>query len=270
MVKLVSMEGVAKKHKYTELVKELALTGFKLKYHGSMFGYLWSLMKPLLLFIVLYLVFNNVFKLGRAIPNYPIYLLIGITMWGFFMETTMMCMGVIVGSGDLIRKVYFPRIVLPIATSLTSFITLILNLVIVFGFMLVLKVPVNFDLFALPFILIEYYIFTLGVSLFLSAVFVKFRDIGPIWEVFGQMLFYGTPILYSLTVVPEKLVKIMMLSPIAQILQGARAAILPTEVITAQNILGQFSFLPLLIVLVVFMLGYFVFQKMTAKFAEEV
>jgi ABC-2 type transport system permease protein len=270
MIKLLGMKAVARKYKYTELIRELALTGFKLKYHGSFFGYLWSLMKPLFLFLVLYLVFNNFFKLGKAIPNYPIYLLIGITLWGFFMETTSMCMGIIVGSGDLIRKIYFPRIVLPIATSLTAFLTLIVNLFVVFGFMIVLRVPVNFELVYLPIILLEYYLFTLGVSLFLSAVYVKFRDIGPIWEVAGQVLFYATPIIYSLSLVPQRLAAVMMINPLAQIIQGGREAILPTEVVTAKDVLGVYWFLPIVVALSVFCLGYFVFQKMTAKFAEEV
>lgn len=270
MLELFSMTGTVKKYKYWELVKELALTGFKLKYHGSFFGYLWSLMKPLFLFLILYFVFNFVFKLGRAIPNYPIYLLIGITLWGFFAETTSMCMGSIVGSGGLIRKVYFPRIVLPVAMSLTSFITLILNLVVVFGFMFVLKVPLHWGLLQLPLILLEFYIFTLGVSLFLSALFVKFRDIGPIWEVASQALFYATPIIYGANLVPEGILKIMMLSPLAQIIQAGRKAILPTEVLTSGAVLKEYSFIPLVLVFAVFFLGYFVFYKMTARFAEEV
>lgn len=264
------MRDTIKSFKYSELIRELALTGFKLKYQGSFFGYLWSLMKPLFLFLVLYFVFNYVFKLGKAIPNYPIYLLIGVTLWGFFAETTSMCMSSIVGSGDLIRKVYFPRIVLPVAMSLTSFITLLLNLVVVFGFMAVLKVPIHFGLIYLPLILIEYYIFTLGVSFFLSAVFVKFRDIGPIWEVACQALFYATPIIYGANLVPMNILKIMMLSPLAQIIQAARRAILPTDVLTSQAVLGKYWGLPFLFVLLTFGIGYTVFQKQAAKFAEEV
>jgi ABC-2 type transport system permease protein len=264
------MVVVKQKFKYVELVRELALTGFKLKYHGSFFGYLWSLMKPLFLFLILYLVFNNVFKLGKAIPNYPIYLLIGITLWGFFAETTSMCMGSIVGSGDLIRKVYFPRIVLPIAASLTSFITLVLNILVVFGFMIVLKVPVGWDLLYLPLILVEYYIFTLGASFFLAALFVKFRDIGPIWEVVCQFLFYGTPIIYAVSSLSPRIVYIMMLSPLAQIIQAGRASILPTDVTTSSQVLGPLWFLPFMFVIITYIVGYWVFQHMTAKFAEEV
>ncbi|MEI6266703.1 MAG: ABC transporter permease [bacterium] len=259
-----------KQLKYYELVKRLAATGFKLKYQGSFFGYLWSLMKPLFLFMVLYVVFTVIFKLGKAIPNYPIYLLIGITLWGFFAETTSMCMGSIVASGDLIRKVYFPRIILPIATSLTSFLTFILNLVVIFGFMAYAHIPITIDILWLPLILIEFYVFTLGVSLFLSSLYVRFRDIGPIWEVACQALFYATPIIYAPNLVPIKYLKILMLSPLAQIFQAARASILPSEVITSSTVLGKYWMLPLIIVIITFIVGYITFVKTSAKFAEEV
>jgi ABC-2 type transport system permease protein len=118
------------------LIRELAITGFKLKFKHSVLGYLWSLMRPLFLFIILYFVFTVIFKLGKSIPNYPVYLLIGITLWGFFTEATSVVMSSIVTSGDLIRKIYFPRMVIPIAMSLTSFITLLLNMVVVFCFYL--------------------------------------------------------------------------------------------------------------------------------------
>lgn len=267
----MTMVVAKNKLKYFDLIRELAITGFKLKYNGSFFGYLWSLMKPLFLFIILFFVFNNVFKLGKAIPNYPVYLLIGVTMWGFFAETTSVVMFSIVNNGDLIRKIYFPRIILPVAMSITSFITLILNLVVVFGFMVYTHVPFTLSILKLPLYLIEFYIFTLGVCFFLSAIFVKFRDLGPIWEVVAQTLFYATPIIYSITLVPNQfLMKIMMVSPLAQIIQGARSTLLGVDVVTSSDALGRYGFVPLALAAVVFIVGYLVFQSMSAKFAEEV
>ncbi len=260
-----------KQLKYVGLIKEIAITGFKLKYNGSFFGYLWSLMKPFFLFLVLYFVFNNVFNLGKAIPNYPVYLLIGITLWGFFVETTSICMSSIVGNGDLIRKIYFPRIILPVAVSLTSFITLVLNLVIVFGFMAYAHIGLTYKALLLPLYLVEFYVFTLGVSLFLSSLYVKFRDMGPIWEVAAQTLFYATPILYAVSSIPSAwMLKVMMLNPLAQIIQGARNALLGSNVITSSKVLGVWGFAPFLIALVVVVVGYLIFSKMSAKFAEEV
>jgi ABC-2 type transport system permease protein len=259
-------------HKYNlSLVRELAVTGFKLKFKNSVLGYLWSLMRPLFLFIILYFVFTVIFKLGNSIPNYPVYLLIGITLWGFFTEATSVVMSSIVSSGDLIRKIYFPRIVIPIAMSLTSLMTLVLNMVVVFGFAIYSHVSIGPMILTLPLYLIEYYIFTLGVSLFLAAVFVRFRDIGPIWEILCQALFYGTPILYSISLVNRVwLVQIMMLNPLAQIIQDVRQSFLGSDVVTSSTTLGVYSFLPFLFVVVTFLVGYFVFRNMAAKFAEEV
>ena len=121
---------------YINLIKELAITDFKLKYQGSVLGYVWSLIKPLAYFGVLYIVFTKIFKLGDSIPYYPIYLLLGVILFGFWADATSMAMNSIVSRGELIRKVYFPRIVLVIASSITSIITLFLNLIVCFCFSL--------------------------------------------------------------------------------------------------------------------------------------
>ena len=119
---------VKNKFRYFDLIRELAITDFKLKYQGSVAGYLWSLAKPLMVFGVLYLVFNVFVKIGASIPHYPLYLLLGVILWSYFAETTTVAMGSIVGKGDMIRKVYFPRIILLISSSITALITLLLNL----------------------------------------------------------------------------------------------------------------------------------------------
>ena len=129
-----------------------------------------------MLFLVLYIVFTKIFRLGDSIPNYPVYLLLGITLWGFFAETTNICMNSIVGRGDLIRKVYFPKIILPVSSSLSALITLILNLFVVFGFAVYLKVDLSLNLLYLPLVIFEFYVLALGVSFFLASLFVKFRD----------------------------------------------------------------------------------------------
>jgi len=258
------------KAKYWNLIKELAITDFKLKYNESVFGYLWSLVKPLLYFVVLYLVFTRIFKLGDSIENYPLYLLLGVVLWGFFAEATSMCMQSIVSRGDLIRKVYFPRIVLPVAASLTSFIALVINLIIVFALLIYFGVGLSPGLIFFPLLLLEFYIFALGVSFFLASLIVRFRDIGHIWDVFSQVLFYGTPVIYPLTLVPGKLLNIIMLNPVAQIIQDFRRIVISSDIPSSSHVLGVYAFIPYLLVVVIFVFGYFVFQKMAAKFAEEV
>jgi ABC-2 type transport system permease protein len=253
------------------LIKEIAITDFKLKYQGSVFGYLWSLVKPLAYFGVLFLVFNNFFKLGKSIPNYPIYLLLGVVIFSFWSEATTVSMYSIASRGDLIRKIYFPRIVLVIASTITSTITLILNLSIVVLLALLTGVHFGTSMLVILLLIVEIYLFIVGLSFYLSAFFVKFRDVGHIWEVAAQIIFYATPIVYPLSLVPNNFAKFMILSPLAQVIQDARKVFVNPETLSVSDY-WQFPFnlFPILLVFVLLISGYFVFQKMAAKFAEEI
>ena len=257
--------------KYYGLVRELTLTDFKLKYKASFFGYLWSLGKPLMLFGVLLVVFTSFFKMGGAIPNYPVYLLLGIVLWTYFIESTFSSMASIVGKGDLIRKVYFPRIILTISASVTALITLLLNLVVVLIFMVFSKVSLSVNSPLLLLLLIEFFVLTSGVSLLMASLFVRFRDIAHIWEICAQALFYATPILYPLSLVPGEFGKILMLSPIAQIIQDSRYVLITTETGTVFNTLAfPVSLIPYSLSFIIFIIGYWIFQREASKFAEEI
>lgn len=257
-------------HRTRTLVRELAITDFKLKYQGLALGYIWSLAKPLMLFAVLYFVFTRLIRLGDAIPHYAIYLLLGVVLWSYFLESTLVAMVSVVDRGDLIRKVYFPRLVIPIATSISSLITLGLNLLVVFVFIAVTGVgfrPV-LPLFAL--LLIELYVLSLGCSLLLAALYVRFRDIRPIWEVGLQLLFYASPIIYPLTIVPKRFAGFMAMSPIAQIIEDSRKVLItPQALSTADLVQWPLALLPYLIPPVVLVAGYWYFESAAAKFAEE-
>lgn len=224
----------------------------------------------MLLFAVLYLVFTRLIRLGDAIPHYAIYLLLGVVLWSYFLDSTLVAMVSVVDRGDLIRKVYFPRLVIPIATSISSLITLALNLVVVFVFIAVTGVgfQVTLPLFAL--LLIELYVLSLGCSLLLAALYVKFRDIRPIWEVGLQLLFYASPIIYPLTIVPKQFARLMSMSPIAQIVEDARKVLItPQALSTVDYVPMPLALLPYLIPPVVLIVGYWYFNSAAAKFAEE-
>lgn len=256
--------------RFRNLVRELAITDFKLKYQGLALGYIWSLAKPLMLFAVLYLVFTRLIRLGDAIPHYAIYLLLGVVLWSYFLESTLVAMVSVVDRGDLIRKVYFPRLVIPIATSISSLITLGLNLLVVFVFIAVTGVGfrVNLPLFAL--LLIELYFLSLGCSLLLAALYVRFRDIRPVWEVGMQLLFYASPIIYPLTIVPKRFASLMSMSPIAQIVEDSRKVLItPQALSTVDYVPMPLALLPYLIPPVVLVVGYWYFNSAAAKFAEE-
>jgi ABC-2 type transport system permease protein len=257
---------------YKDLVRELAVTDFKLKYQGSALGYLWSFFKPLMLFAVLYIVFTKFVRLGGGtIDHYSLYLLLGIVLWSYFTDSTMAAMGSIVDRADLIRKVYFPRIVIVVAASISSLITLVLNLIVIVIFMLVARIPFHFS-FPLFFVLVvELYVLSLGCSLLLSALYVKFRDFRHIWEVGLQILFYASPIIYPLNIVPQNFVPYLTLSPLVQIVQDARKLLITDKTVTAVDTLHQpWVLVPYLLPLIILGIGYSYFKRTAAAFAEEI
>lgn len=255
---------------YWGLVRELALTDFKLKYQGSVIGYLWSLVKPLALFGILYVVFSVFVRFGSGVKNYPLQLLLGIVLWNFFAESTSNAMHAIVDKGGLIRKVYFPRIVILLATSVSALITLILNMIVVFIFMFFAHVYPDWrSLLFLP-LLVELYLFTLGLSFILGALFVRYRDFSHIWELALQLLFYATPIIYPFVLL-KTYMKFAALSPITQIIQGSRNVLIDPNAITANSLLHlPFILIPYLLPVVLAVGGYAYFERAAARFAEEV
>lgn len=253
------------------LLRELVRTDFKLRYQGSVLGYTWSLLRPLLLFVTLYIVFVKFLKIGNSIPHYPVYLLLGIVMWTFFTEMTQQSLGSIVGRGDLIRKIKIPRWIVVISSSLSALINLGLNLIIIAIFMIINKVDITSNMLLLPLNLIQLYVFSLGISFFLAAAFVKYRDMSYIWEVVLQAGFYATPILYPISLIPNVTVqKILLINPVAQAIQGARYNLVTTETVTTRGIFngGWYSLIPALITLLFLLIGALYFKKESRYFAE--
>lgn len=253
------------------LLSELVRTDFKLRYQGSAIGYSWSLLRPLFMFIILYAVFAGVFKLGKEIPNYPIYLFVGIVLWGFFTEMTSQSLGSIVGRGDLIRKIRIPRWMIIVSTSISALINLSLNMIIV----LIIALATGMDFMKtgllLPLYIFEIYLFALGLSLILSTLFVKYRDVSFIWEVLLQAGFYATPILYPLTLITNTTIqKLVLLNPMAQAIQGARNVFVTPQTITISDVFNSpFAFiLPLIIVTIFLVIGVLYFKKEAPHFAE--
>lgn len=257
-------------YRYLGLLQELALTDFKLKYQGSIIGYIWSLAKPLAIFGVLYLVFTVFVRVGADIPHYPVYLLLGIVLWSYFAESTLSAMHSIVDKGDLIRKVYFPRIVILLASSVSALITLLLNLLVVMVFIVIAGINLHLSSLGLIALLAELYMLSLGMSFFLSALFIKYRDFGHIWEVGLQLLFYASPIIYPLSIVPNKFQKLILLSPITQIIQDARFLLVSTDSATSLVKLHWLGLIPYLIPPIIAIAGYLYFNHSASKFAEEV
>jgi len=258
------------KTNYTNLVAQLSITEFKLKYAGSFLGYVWTLVKPLMLFGVLYVIFTFFFNLGKGIPNYPAYLLVGVVMWAFFAESTMSGLHTIVSRGDLIKKIDFPKLVIVFSSSVTALLTFTLNLIVIVVVLILSGIGFSFFNLIFLFSVVELFIFILAVAMILSTLFVKFRDFSHIWEVLLQVLFYATPIIYPISYIPHSFSKIIMLNPLAQIFQDARWALVGRNVPTSWEILGwPLNLVPFFIVILTFLFGFWFFQTSSKYFAEE-
>jgi len=226
-----------------------------------------------MIFVILYIVFVKFLKLGSDIPHYPVYLLLGIVLWNFFVETTMQSLGSIVGRGDLIRKIKIPRWMIVLSSSISALINLGLNMIVIAIFMIINHVPLTFGILVLPFVILEIYILSAGLALYLSAAFVKYRDISYIWEVVIQAGFYLTPIIYALSRVTNvTLQKLILLNPMAQSVQDARYYLVTNKTITITQVFdgGWYRLIPYLLVLIVFTFGLLYFKKESKYFAENI
>lgn len=255
------------------LMRELVASDFKLRYQGSLLGYLWSLLRPLMLFGTLYVVFVYVFNInkGNVIPHFPPYLLLGVITWTFFTEATLGGMNAITGRGDLVKKVSIPKYVIVISTTLSALVNFVLNLVILGIFMAFDRVSLQPIALVFPLLVGELIVLCLALAFLLSALYVKFRDISHIWEVGLQVLFYATPILYLLQMAPPKLAKALSVNPLAQIIQDMRAVLITSETLTTKEVfasqLGRIG--PALVVLVVLVVSVRYFKRSASSFAED-
>jgi len=254
----------------------IAAMDFKLKYSGSVLGYLWSVIKPLSLFTMLYIVFAKIFRLGQISEYYPLALLTGIVLYTFFADATNLAMSSIVSRETLLRKMSFPRLVIPTSTTLAAAITFCVNLVVVGVFVAWNQIPPRLNWLLLVPLLLQFYVFTLGVSLILATLFVRFRDVGQIWELATQLILYATPIIYPVGFLPEWGRTIAFLSPITQVLPAVRSLVLSQDLaanrITATDAFSSSAgrLIPIGITLAVFGLGLWMFKRQEPWFAERV
>jgi ABC-2 type transport system permease protein len=203
--------------RFIELTMTLARTEFKLRYFGSVLGYFWSLMRPILFFGVIYVFFTVILNVGKSIPNYGVYLLTGIVFWNFFGEATSGCVTCLVAREGLLRKVRFPRLAVPLSVSLTAVFNLAMNFIAVIVFALASGISPRWSWLWLIPIALGFIVLATGIGMLLSALYVRYRDIQPIWDVMSQILFYSSPIMYTATKYAG-LEHRFLLSPIAMML----------------------------------------------------
>jgi len=258
--------------RFLHLAVTLAITDFKLRFFGSALGYFWQLVRPMLLFGVLYVVFTNFVKLGDAVPHYPVVLLANIVLFTFFADGTG-AVSSMVDREALVRKIQFPRMAIPVSVVLTAAFNLTLNLCVVAVFALASGVEPRWSWLQAPVLIVLLAILVLGLAMLLSAAYVRFRDVKPIWDVAAQLLFYATPVIYAVETidVDERIKQGLLLSPLAAILQQFRHAVIDPGAPTAAAAAGGAArlLIPAAILVAIAVGGYLVFDRMAPKIAEE-
>jgi ABC-2 type transport system permease protein len=257
--------------RFVHLTWLLAITEFRLAYFGSVLGYIWSLMRPLLFFGVLYVVFSQVIKFGGTTKDYPMVLLTSVVLFLFFSEATGNAVRSVLNRESLVRKMQFPRMVIPVSTVLTSVLNLATNLLAVFVFLLAYGIEPRWTWLLLPLLLAPLIAFTTGVSMILSSLYVTYRDVSPIWAVFSQLLFYATPVLYTFEQASSATQRhLLMSNPLAGMLEQARRWLVDPAAkgaIDASGGIGWFL-IPTAIFLAVCVLGLWIFNREAPKIAE--
>ena len=256
--------------RFWNLVFTLAVTDFKLKYYGSVLGYLWTLARPFLFFGVIYFVFTEIVGLDKNVPNYGVYILFALVLFQFFGEVTGNCVGALVARESMLRKMRFPRLVIPLSVVLTALFNLGMTLIAVFIFAIASGVTPTWGWLELPVIIVLLTIFATGCGLVLSALFVRYRDVQPIWDVTSQILFYASPILYVATMVPESYQRAYLANPISALLTEMRHAVVDPTARPVWDAIGgaERLLVPGGIVVAVFVLGLWVFTREAPRIAE--
>jgi len=251
----------------------LVRTDFKIRYQGSFLGYAWSLLRPLLVFAVLYVVFVYIFPLGKGVEHFPTYLLTGIIFWNYFVESTVMGLTSVVARGDLLRKVNLPRYLLVFSSALSALVNFGFGFIVLTIFALLDGIMPNLGWLLIVPIVCELALFSIGISLLLSSLYVRYRDVSYIWEVFIQMGFYASAIIFPLSSVAVSMQKWFFINPIVQIIQDARYVLATNTSATiwsTQGVDWLIKLAPFLIITIIFILGVFTFRSRSKTFAEEI
>jgi ABC-type polysaccharide/polyol phosphate export permease len=243
------------------LVFEITINDFKLKYRGSIIGYLWSLINPFLMLLTLYFVFKIIVRI--EIENYPLFLLLGIILWNFFSSTTTTSIDSINQKSSLFKKINFSKSTIVFSSALLSIINLVFNLLVLFGFLLFSKIRVGFSFFLFIIPLIELILLSIGVSFYLIIFYAKFRDVFHIWSFLLLIGFWLTPIFYSPSKIPLEFRRFYMLNPVARIITDSRNILLYNYIPDLKQMLITFIFC-----FAVFVFGYYFFKKKSYILSE--
>ncbi|MFE5324206.1 ABC transporter permease [Paenibacillus sp. NPDC056579] len=250
-------------YNYRQMLKSLVLTDLRTRYKGSVMGFLWTFLNPLLLLAIYSVVFS--FIMRQNIENYPMFLFCAILPWTFFSSSIQSSAGIIMRNSNLVKKIYFPREILPLSVIIAGVINYLFGLVILIPSLLLTGVQINISLIAFPLILFIQTLLTLGIGLIVSAMNVYFRDLEHIIAIVLQAAFYITPIIFPISMVPEQFQALFSLNPMTEIIQAYRN-------IFYYGTMPDFMHLSLYLLysIIVLVVGWIIFNKLQKSFAEEI
>ena len=259
------------RQRFFDLLWLVSVTEFKRTYFGTVLGYMWSLLRPLLLFAVLLFVFTKIFRLGHDVPHYPVLLLFDVVLFGFFSESTTGAVGSVVAQESIVRKTQFPRMVIPLSVVVTALFNLGMNLIVVVIFILAFGVTPMWTWLFFPLIVAVLFVFSTAVSLLLSSLYVRFRDTLIIWSVMATALFYATPVLYPIEKVPSSYRDVILLNPLTPLFVQARHWVIDPSAPTAVDAAGGWLHLlaPITLFAAICGLGAWYFNREAPRVAEE-
>ena len=253
-----------------DLLYLIAATEFKRAYFGTFLGYLWTLARPLMLFGVMLAVFTQAFKLGGDVEHYPVLLLLNIVLFGLFSESTNQAVTSVVANEGIVRKTQFPRLVIPLAVVLTALFNLGLNLIVVVVFLLAFGVDPMWTWLLLPVLVLMITVFATAISMIVSSLYPRYRDVAIIWSVTSTALFYATPVLYPLEVITPKMREIISLNPLAPIFELAHRWIINADAPTVAQLTGGSArvLIPVGIYVAICVIAVLTFNRQAPKIAE--
>ncbi len=258
--------------RFFDLLWLTSVTEFKLGFHGTALGFVWSLLRPLLLFSVLLVVFTHIFRFGDAVEDYPALLLLNVMLFAFFQEATGIAVSSVVRNESLVRKMQFPRLVIPLSVVVTAALQLALNLLVVFAFLLIYGVQPIWTWILMPFLLVGLVAITTATAMLLAALYVRFRDVSIIWTVAATVLFYATPVLYPIEVAPEGMRDVIALNPLSPLFEQAHEWVIDSDApgfVEAAHGNPLLVLVPLALFALTLFLGVWVFNREAPRIAEE-
>jgi len=256
------MDGLKELYNYREMLSNLVKKDLRTRYKGSVLGFLWTFINPLLQLIVYTIVFSVILK--SDIPKYYIHLFVALVPWLFFASALTSSASSIIGSKDLIKKIYFPRLIIPMSVVNGAFMNMIFSMIVVFVALIFSGIGISKYILFLPIIMILEYLLALGLAFIVSALNVYFRDLEHILGIVTMAWMYATPILYGIDMVPEKLRPIFNLNPMTPIIAAYRS-ILYYKTMPDLSHMGMILAWSIGFIVA----GYFIFQKLQKNFAEE-